>query len=359
MLGAINGQLGRIDDAITCCQRVIALQPGNADAHYNLAQAYMHQCRHKEAVEAYRDTVRLQPQRVEALNNLGYALQQIARFEEAVACHKQALSLNPEDAEAFNNLGNALHGTGNKEAAEAAFLEALRIRPDYETPRFQLAVLRGDTAPPQAPPDYVRGLFDNYAERFDQHLVENLQYRTPELLNSALRQVLGAAESDLEILDLGCGTGLCGPLLRDLARKLVGVDLSPKMIEKARARNLYDELLVGDITASLLAPGRQFDLVVAADVFPYVGDLVAVFAACASALKPGGLFAFSVEASEQAEGYILRATGRYAHSAEYIMKLADGAGFVGAKPESVTLRMDKGKPISGYLFILRRYDARG
>ncbi|MBI3442004.1 MAG: tetratricopeptide repeat protein [Proteobacteria bacterium] len=351
--GAVNGQLGRFDEAITCSLRVIALQPDHSDARYNLAQAYMHQARFREAAEAYREVARRNPQHVPTLNNLGYALVQIGRFDEAVACHRQALRLQPNDAEALNNLGNALQGQGKKEEAVAAYREALRLRPEYASPRFQLAAMGRDETPPQAPPDYVRNLFDNYAERFDKHLVEGLEYRTPELLNRLVRKVLGNESRKLDILDLGCGTGLCGPMFRDLAHKLVGVDLSPKMIEKARARNLYDELLVGEITVSLMKPDTTFDLIIAADVFPYIGDLQHIFETCERTLKPDGLFAFSAEVANDVAGYVLRPTGRYAHSEKYVKNLSAKNGFSELVFEQTILRKDRGKPVHGYVSVFR------
>jgi len=320
MLGAINGYLGLFEEAIRCGRQAVDLQPNHAEARYNLGQAYTRVSRYPEAEASYREAVRLKPDYAEAWDNLGYALQEQGKTEEAAASYRKALQL----------------------------------RPDFAGTQYLLAAVGGAQTPPKAPPDYVRGLFDNYADRFEKHLVEDLEYRIPQLLNSAIRQIVGDKPGTLDILDLGCGTGLCAPLFRDLARKLVGIDLAPRMIEKARGKNLYDELRVGDIAVPDLKFNALFDLIIAADVFPYVGDLAQSFEACSRHLKVGGLFAFSIEAIEGGPSYVLRATNRYAQSSGYVRDLAQRNGFVETVFEEVTVRKNKGEPVGGYIFVLRR-----
>jgi len=217
-----------------------------------------------------------------------------------------------------------------------------------------LAVVGGAPMPPAPPPEYVTNLFDDYAGRFDRHLVQQLEYRIPAHLREAVGQVLDETRRSLEVLDLGCGTGLCGPLFRDIAARLTGVDLSAKMIEKARERGVYDELQVADITEAMRAHPAAYDLILAADVFIYVGELTPVFEACRSALKPGGMFAFSVEAAEETDTYVLRPTGRYAHATGYIRQLAQAAGLQELSLDHVVLRKEKDSPMPGYIFVLRQ-----
>jgi predicted TPR repeat methyltransferase len=216
-----------------------------------------------------------------------------------------------------------------------------------------LAALGAAPVSETAPAEFVVELFDSYANRFDEHLVKELEYRTPEYLNRVLRSALGENARSLHIIDLGCGTGLCGPLLRDIAASMVGVDLSPKMIEKAEQRGVYDRLVVGDITAELESTQAAYDLIVSADVFIYIGNLAPVFAASGKALKPGGLFAFSVEAGEEGAQYVLRTSGRYAHSMDYVRSLAAGVGLTEVSVEDVVLRKEKGLPMAGHIFLFR------
>lgn len=322
LLGAVCGQLGLFREAHEHCAAAVQLAPGNADAHYNLAQACMHLGRPEDAVHSYREVVAQHPRHFDALNGLGIALQESGQYEEAIKWIRAALE----------------------------------IRPDFAPTQYLLASLEGGNVPEQAPPEYVRELFDKYAHKFDQHLTQGLEYRTPTLLDRLLRQVLSSgstAGGGMAVLDLGCGTGLCGPLLRDLAARLVGIDLSPGMIEKAHEKAVYDELAVADAVATLEAAPQTYDLVIAADVFPYIGRVDEVFRACRGALRNDGLFAFSTEADESIDTYVLRPTNRYAHAAAYLRQEAARAGFVEAGFESVVLRKDRGKPVDGYLFVLR------
>lgn len=321
ILGAIHGSLGAFGEAIACCQRTLELKPDHVDAHYNLAQAYMH----------------------------------LRKFEEAANCFRNVVQLRPDHADAWNNLGNALHDLLRYDEARACYQEALRLRPAMVGTRYRLAALGGAPMPNKPPAEYVSKLFDSYAGRFEQQLVGQLRYRTPELLNGLIRRSLPATPRSLDMLDLGCGTGLCGPLLRDVARTLLGVDLSARMIDKAREKKVYDELVVGDITDPAFSLNRFFDLVVAADVFPYVGDLSSVFRACHDILTSGGHFAFSVEAlDDKDQSYALRPTDRYAHAPAYIRKLISENGFTELGMDNVVLRRDRGKPVEGRLFLLRR-----
>src|SRR5690606_25849867 len=152
---------------------------------------------------------------------------------------------------------------------------------------YKLAALRGDPAPESAPAEYVAGLFDQYAEEFDAHLTGELGYQTPQRLREPFDGLAGGA-TGLRVLDLGCGTGLSGLVFRDCAAHLAGVDLSPRMLDKARGRGIYDELHCADLVQALERPGPDWDLMLAADVFVYLGDLGAVLRAAARALRPGG-----------------------------------------------------------------------
>lgn len=319
MLGAINGSLGLFQETIACCHRTLALQPNHVSAHYNLGQAYMHLNDVAKAAESFR----------------------------------AAVQIKPDYADAWNNFGNALHDLRRYDEARAAYQEALRLRPDLAGTRYRLAALGGAPMPEKPPPEYVERLFDSYADKFEHQLVENLEYRTPGLLNNLIRDHITAAPASLAVLDLGCGTGLCGPLLRDVASSLTGIDISVRMLEKAREKRVYDKLVAGDITASVLDPKSVFDLIVAADVFPYVGDLSPIFRACRSVLKANGYLAFSVEALEEGQSYTLRPTDRYAHTPAYIRRLTADADLMELAMDKVVLRKDRGKPVDGYLFILR------
>ena len=213
-----------------------------------------------------------------------------------------------------------------------------------------LASIGAETVPGKAPAGYLKDLFDNYANRFEAELVEILRYRTPELLEQLVLR--DSSRALLDILDLGCGTGLCGPLMRPIARRLTGVDLSANMLAQARERGVYNDLECIDLTDYLARCDAVFDLVISADVFIYLGDLAPVFAGVRRALRAGGRFAFSVEAGDPKE-WELATTRRYRHSRHYIERLAAEHGFDVEAIEKGVLRREAGNPVDGHLALLR------
>lgn len=344
---------GEISAARDHFLRAANLLPELPDAHVRLAQILQYLGEYAEAAECYRRALSLNSALAPAHCLLGECLQEQKLLAEAEASYRRALELDNDYARAHNHLAHLLLiRSRNAEAAEH-FAEIVRIEPSNEHAKHMLAAQRGETTV-AAPADYVAGLFDTYADTFDSSLVDKLNYRTPELLCEMVNQHLGSAAKSLDVIDLGCGTGLCAPLFRNMARHLSGVDLAPRMIEKARDRKLYDELEVGDIGVTLKSKTAQWDLAIAADVFVYLGDLHETFIACSTALKPGGLLAFSVEASDDSEAYVLRQTGRYAHATGYIKSLAAASGFEEIMRRAVFLRQEAGRKMAGYIFLLRR-----
>ena len=240
----------------------------------------------------------------------------------------------------------ALH---RPEEAVVAYRQARAKGGDAEVIGYTLASLGAEAAPVTAPRRLITELFDEYADRFDEHLVGKLRYRAPDLLFDAIVR-LGPSRK-LDILDLGCGTGLLGARFHPLARTLTGIDLSPSMLKVARQRRIYDDLVCGELTEFLQAQTDNFDLAVATDVFLYLGDLSAVFQGVRGALRDGGLFGFSVEISP-AQDFMLRPNRHYAHSDGYLRKLAAEHGFVLQTIESQVIRQDDGNDVVGYLVIL-------
>lgn len=273
----------------------------------------------------------------------------------------QTVEIVPRWAPAWFLLGVARVALLDTAGAAAAFRESLRLDPtDVIGARLHLARLGQAPAAAAMSDAYVRSLFDDYAGRFDEHLTRSLGYRGPALLMQALRKVAGAAPRFAQVLDLGCGTGLMGEVIRPHAVRLAGCDLSPAMVEKARAKGLYDALAAAELLAFLAgeAPGGA-DLVLAADVFVYVGDLAPVFAAVARALAPAGLFAFSVQAPAGEEaGFVLGDDLRYAHGEAYLRATAAAAGLAVRLVEAAATRLDRGVAVPGLVAVLER-PARG
>lgn len=270
---------------------------------------------------------------------------------------EQTLERAPGWLPARVGLADTLIALGDRSAAAAVLQALLPDDPDglFGT-ALKLAALGLSPAPDSPSEAYIRGLFDDYADRFEAALVNTLGYRVPWLLGAHLETLRPAREDRptfSRALDLGCGTGLMGEVLGARAGRLVGVDLSPEMVEKAAAKAIYHDLVVADAVAFLRKTEAVFDLVTAADVFVYVGTLDEIFAALVPRLAPGGIFAFSVERAEAGD-VLLRDSLRYAHGEDYLHRLAAAAGLVPRLAARETLRLDRGAPIEGIVMLLEK-----
>jgi predicted TPR repeat methyltransferase len=275
-------------------------------------------------------------------------------WSAAADLYEQTLERAPNWAAAWFALGEARENLGDLDAAAQAFRETLAADPaDAQGALARLALIGGD-APAALPQAYVARLFDDYAWRFDKHLIKNLGYRAPALIAEAL-SAIAPGRRFASALDLGCGTGLMGEALHDRVGHLVGIDLSAAMIAKARDRNVYDELIVGDAVAPMRERPSAFDLIAAADVFVYVGDLAPLFAAVGTALTEDGLFAFSVEACE-GDGFKLEPTMRFAHSRSYVEATAHRAGLLPLLIQFASTRRENGADAPGLICVFGRAD---
>lgn len=334
-------------------RRALQLRPAHAETQYKLANACKEQGKLAQAEQHYRAALALAPRHAEAHNNLGAALQLMQRMPEAEASYRSAIAAKPGLSQPYLNLGRLLQQAGEAGAARACYADALAQGLDPGVFQHLLDAAAG-TSTAQAPAAYVRATFDGFAGQFDRHLTDTLDYHVPEMLSSAVRALSPPAQMD--ILDLGCGTGLCGECLRDLARRMVGVDLAPKMLELARRRGCYSELAEAEVVQYLAAQApASFDLVVAADVLIYIGDIAPLMREVARVLRAGGRFAFSIEQPSQAcEGYRLEQSGRYAQSLAYVRGLARGLDLAERSCREVAIRKHGAQSLTGQLLVLER-----
>jgi predicted TPR repeat methyltransferase len=349
LLGVIAGQGCRYAEARGLIEQAIRVDSRVAAAHVNLGHAHYALGFLGEALASYERALVLQPAYRLALMGRGKTCWALGRLTDALASYDAALDIEPDCGESQMHRGDILLGLGRSADAVVSLRRAMACGADAERIRFVLASIGEAAIPVVAPAGYVQDLFDHYAAGFDQALVEGLHYRTPESLARLVS--IHSSPAPLDILDLGCGTGLCGPLLKPLARRLTGIDLSATMLARARARAVYSELECVELTDYLSRHEREFDLVVAADVFVYVGDLAPAFAGAQRALRAGGRFAFSVEASEQRD-WELAVTRRYRHAKPYLERLAGEHGFAVAAVENSVLRHNDGNDVHGYLALL-------
>jgi predicted TPR repeat methyltransferase len=289
-----------------------------------------------------------------------WALDHAARGDLAAAVDilVQTVELAPRFATAWFALGAIRDVQGDRDAAVTAFAAARDADPeDYHGARLHLARLAGGNATPAMTQTYVRRLFDQHAPDFDQSLLQRLEYRGPELLRDAVQgvcQMLARPMSFSNMLDLGCGTGLAGEAFRPFTAQLTGVDLSPGMIEQARAKDIYDRLETAELVEFLRAePAESYDLVLAADVFVYIADLAPALSGIAQVLAPGGLLPFTVETHESG-GVRLAPTLRYAHGADYVTKALADVGLEPLQISETSVRTEKGVPVPSLLIVATR-----
>jgi predicted TPR repeat methyltransferase len=353
LMGVLQARQGNFSAALDWLDRAVAADPQAGSAHHNRANVLLALERHGEAVAAYDRASAFGHESAQAQNNRGTALQAMHRFDAAMYSFERALELQPDFAEALLNRGELLLQIGRHDEGVESLQRARAAGADDEKIAFTLASLGVGPVAEAAPPTFVRELFDQYAPGFDAHLVDHLGYRAPELIAEA---VAALAPPPLAIADLGCGTGLCGGLLRPLASQLDGVDLSAKMLEQARARGHYDALDCAELTGWLRERPQRYDVAVAADVLIYFGALEPVLDAVHGALKPGGGFVFTVEAAEEAgeEDFVLRPTRRYAHRRSYLERLAGRHGFQLRRLEAQSLRNESRAEVAGWLVVLQR-----
>ena len=359
-LGNILIECGRLAEATEAYRRAIARAPDHADAHSNLGVLLRTQDRFEEAETAYRRAIELDPEHIDARNNLGNLLSGRGRIHEAVDLFCQAIVLDPGHAVSRRMLGIAYSRLGRIDDAAAVFREWLAEEPDNPVARHMYAACSGDRVPTRAEDAYVETVFDSFADTFDAKL-EHLGYRAPQLVADVATKIFGAPQKCLDVLDAGCGTGLCGPLLAPFARQLIGVDLSAGMLARALSRSVYDELAKAELTEFLNHHPAAYDFVASADTLVYFGALEAPLEAAFRALRAGGFFAFTVEeiAADAArapddDGFRINPHGRYSHRREYVAACLEAAGFTVVSIEAAVLRREGGVAVDGLVIAARR-----
>jgi predicted TPR repeat methyltransferase len=298
------------------------------------------------ALAEAREAVSLNPDIAPAVLALGEALLAADLLPAAIAELQRTFRLDPDLARARELVAAAWLKAGEADKA----LEALGVL--EHPPAEMLAAAQAIKAMPRSDPGYVRHLFDQFSSDYDSRMIGQLGYAAPQILLNIAAMVMPGRDK-LAILDLGCGTGLGGAAFKPLAERLDGIDLSPAMIEKARARHIYDTLMVGDLEAALGAPGPAYDLILAADTLVYLGDLSRSFEAAHARLNPDGYFLFTVEKAD-GEGFELGPKRRWRHSEAALRGLAERTGFQVAGLLAATPRHEAGVPVEGFAVALSR-----
>ena len=333
----------------------------------------------------FEKAIELKPDYTDALNNLGFVQHKLGKLDQAVRLYKQVVAIdsnyalasenkilsviyffsqgsiqealdtlsilvekNPKDPLLYNMLGGCFASIGQTDLAIENYHKALEFEPEYAIPKHMLNSLMGHTSK-EPPKEYVKNLFDDYAYRFNDSLVNNLQYNLPFIIKDLILRSNSEKSEYKNVIDLGCGTGLAGKSLRDISSHLTGIDISENMISEAEKLDIYDNLIVGDIVETLNSSQDKFDLLIALDVLIYLGDVKSAFKAVRKFCFPNSLFVFSIEI-QQKNGYSLLKSSRYAHSDEYIMDQSNGL-FDLVNSQNVRLRKEGENWIEGKVYV--------
>jgi predicted TPR repeat methyltransferase len=327
-----------------------------ADNAYTKGVLLMREGRFHDAVTAFDEALEVRPNFIDAISNRATAFSEMKRFEEALLGFDQALAVDAEHAITWNNRANTLAAMKQFEDAVASYDRALQFAPTFKEARDnRLNALFELKRGKRCPPAYMRGLFDDFSSHYDETMLEKLQYRAHLHLRQLAERVLRRLTPPWRILDLGCGTGLVGDAFKDLAAggRLDGLDIAPRMIEAARTRGIYDELILGDLETELYAPGPNYELILAADTMIYLGDLAPTFFGVAKRLDPEGFYIFAVESTAEGEWQQTPAN-RFRHSTAYLKAEAERAGLVFVDSMECTLRNEAGTPVTGLAVALQK-----
>mgnify|MGYP001343014639 CR=1 FL=1 len=345
---------GRAAEVAVRCRRLIEVGRGGVLTRVALGRALVALGRASEAIDVLREASLLSPDTAEVVLAFGEALAAADALPAAIGEFQRAARLAPDDGRPRWRIAQLWLAAGEPDKAEAEAEAAARLGgADDEALaalRAQAARMRGAA---RADAGYVRTLFDQFAADYDTRMRGRLGYAAPGILRD-LAAYLIDPDARFDILDLGCGTGLSGTAFKPIAKRLVGVDLSPRMLEQARALKIYDTLIAGDVEALPVDADGPFDMVIAADVLVYLGDLQTLFAAVRARLKRDGLWLFTTERGER--DFERGAKRRYRHSEAYLRALADAHGFDVASLVECVTRYEAGEPVASWAAAFRARD---
>jgi len=353
-LGNIFRMQGNYETAAVKYQEAINVKPDMIEAMNNLAIVQRRLNHIPQAIGLYKNAIALSPNFLEAHFNLGKTYWDEQQYEDAKACFQRVLEINPQHARAWHEMGNYYLKHGDKAQAIACFEKYLSlVEVDECGAQLKLSYLNVGDMPERQPEQLVKQTYEKKARTWDQDIVRvDMAFLGPQLVRDAVQQFL-PEKTDMNILDIGCGTGLCATFLKPIASQLDGVDISEHMLEIARRKNHYDSLFCDDILRYLSNTNEHYDLVTGSGVLIFFGDLSGMFAAVGQRLKPDGYFVFTLYKSSDADIEI-RDNMHFAHSEKYVRELAasEGLNVVGIEP--VVHEYDQDQPQAGFIVVLQK-----
>lgn len=364
-LGNVLVELRRYDEAEECYQRAISLQPGEGSNYANLCVVLRHLERYDESIQAGLMSIKLIPDEPLGWYSLGNTYRNAGKLGKAIKYYEKTVALSPRFAPAHDNLCQAtfslekgsIFGRRRLKRTTRAYRRWLEDDPGNSIATFMLSAIGDEVDLKRAPDDFVRDMFDHFSGSFDQRLAE-LEYGVPQLIAMTVEKLLVQAAGVLDVLDGGCGTGLCGPILKPYAAHLTGVDLSTGMLAKAKGLRLYDNLVESELTSWLSRHPDAYDMVVFSDTLCYFGDLEDIISATAGALHNDGVVIFSLEQlilENDLRGYRLHPHGRYSHTRRYLEAILVQSEFEVLEIRVETLRLEKGYPVRGLIVSAKKH----
>jgi predicted TPR repeat methyltransferase len=354
-LGALLLKNNQHEHALQCFSSVLAANPEHLEARNNLAAILLQLGHYSLAAKHYFYLLDKTPNDINTLYNSGIALLELENFEDAILVFEKVLILKPDYVDAIGNIGIAFLKLNNPEKAKEYFEKVLTKNPDHKEIRYLYSAITHQDIPAKPPTEYIENLFDHYAAHYEQHLTDTLHYHTPEALFNLLQTYIHfLPDHEWRILDLGCGTGLSGVPFTKISKTLVGIDLSAKMLNLAKHKAIYNNLIQEDILQFLTQNTDLYNLLLASDTFNYFGDLNLLLSRCHKALDTKGFLLFSLELLYDSEPWTLKPHGRYLHSKNYIEEIAKENHFKIIAIENTALRVQNHNPVKGLLCLFQR-----
>lgn len=347
-LGVIALKQDKGQIAIDYFTQALALDNNNLDARNNLAATFIHNDRFENALMHYDVLLQHDPHHIEYLYNAGVAQMALGHLPEATTLFEKIVTQQDDHFAALNNLAAIHIRLGRRDKAIILLEHAIAANPRDDASQFMLNALTGGEKIPDACPTYVSNLFNNYALYYDQHVQGPLSYSLPHLIGRVLHQL--NITHVKHAIDLGCGTGLCGVVLHEICEQLTGVDIAAKMLAQAKSKDIYDQLVEAELIDFLQQNKQDYELAVAADVLPYLGELDTLFAAIHQRLTSDGLFIFTHEISDN-QPWQLQDSARFSHHPDYIKGLCSQQGFKLIYQEKVVARQQNGQALYVVLYV--------
>ncbi len=343
------------DRALGMYKKAVSLAPDNQDVLYNYALCLKNCGDFNETIVTYKKILSENPSDIDSLYNLACCYKDCKEIHNAIQSYTQVLELDPDHTSALNNLAYLYHKLGNLEQAQPLYERLVKIIPDHSSALYMLASMRGDETS-SAPKEYVTEVFNTYSTHYEESLITELGYDVPNIMRRHFNTLFKEQAKFSYGIDLGCGTGLAALAFADTCHHFTGIDLSEKMLREADKKGLYDTLIPIDIEEYLKRKEACYDIIIAADVFTYLGELRDIFQALNETASDNAYFCFSTEKTHK-NAFQLRQTGRFAHSASYIIKLCEQTGWKVLQRFPENLRKENDKWVEGNIFFLQKESA--